>query len=97
MDIPDGFEYAARVADKRWTTRRPGLYVADRCRFQVGRRGCGEPAKAWLHRGMTGALWAYCADHLYGRWIENGQVMEWHVIETPTPPTEAVPKEEENP
>jgi hypothetical protein len=28
-----------------------------------------------------GEWWAYCAEHLYGRWLENGVVMEWYAAE----------------
>jgi hypothetical protein len=46
---------------------------------------CRKPAVAALNRGRhnphTGkrsdSWWRYCADHLYGRWIEDGQVMRW--------------------
>lgn len=29
--------------------------------------------------GKRPAWWAYCADHLYGRWVEDGHVVEWRV------------------
>lgn len=24
--------------------------------------------------------WDYCADHMYGRWIEDGKVMGWRLV-----------------
>jgi hypothetical protein len=57
-----------------------------RCRWGAGfgHRACGAPAVAELNRGHLNdqmerrdSWWAYCADHLYGRWIEDGRVMAW--------------------
>lgn len=53
---------------------------------------CSNPAVAELNRerrtwAQSGSVtrpawWAYCADHMYGRWIENGQVYEWRLRPT---------------
>ncbi len=48
------------------------------------RRSCGAPAVAELRRGTSRAQWwAYCPDHMYGRWIEDGQVMNWILRKIP--------------
>lgn len=53
-----------------------------RCRAG-GNKPCGRPAVAELNRGRRpwtqdrDNWWAYCEQHLYSRWIEDGQVMEW--------------------
>jgi len=87
----DGYEYVAVVqpADE-WRVYRTvtsgGVYRGKRCRQvsgQPGRRACGRPAVAELLRpighkpGDSGTWWAYCEQHLYGRWVEDGSVMGW--------------------
>lgn len=76
----DGFESVA-VPDPNW---RPML--GKRCRRMTGpgRTVCREPSAAEMNRGYAARSgprrenwWAYCADHLYGRWIEDGKVMHW--------------------
>jgi hypothetical protein len=59
------------VIDKQWT------YAPDtnrQCRWTGQYVQCGEPAVAFLPRGETKVRFYYCADHLYGRRIHNGQV-----------------------
>jgi hypothetical protein len=80
-EIPGGYEVVA-VEDKDWRlTPEP-----KRCRWTAGfspRRACGGPSVAEFRRARLGAIptdhrwWAYCGEHLYGRWIESGQVMHW--------------------
>jgi len=76
-DIPEGHEVVA-VPDTEWDIGTGGR----RCRRAFGRgtKACGKPAVAVLRRGARGQLWAYCADHLYGRWIENGFVMHYILV-----------------
>lgn len=55
-----------------------------RCRFMEARQACGAPAVVELNRSQHAHRgdenwWAYCPDHMYGRWIENGQVWQWRV------------------
>jgi len=85
-----GLEWAVREA--------PGWRLVEgekRCRAGASRRhtACRAPAVAELARRRaryvepmnlngTVAWWAYCADHMYGRWIENGRVLEW-IITSP--------------
>ena len=74
-------EDAVAVPDPRWRTDE-----GRRCRWAVGPGGttCKAPSVAALNRerhtsrrGRVADWWAYCGDHLYGRWIEDGQVMHW--------------------
>lgn len=66
--------------------RPPGPMTIWRCR---GAKGCRNPVVAILdrfqHRWQTGEKriipYRYCADHLYGRWIEDDMVMEWGLAE----------------
>jgi len=41
---------------------------------------CGAPAVASVLRGGTRQPWDYCADHLYGRWVEDSKVMGWRMV-----------------
>lgn len=74
-------------------TLRSGRPAANRCR-QAGpdqrlparagraarRPSCGRDAVAWMDRGVRWHNWyAYCGDHLYGRWIEDGKIMWWRL------------------
>lgn len=78
---PAGYEWRA-VAAVGWTTGA-SIVVGRRCRY--GRPSHGVPAEAVLfRRTRTGRRipWGYCADHLYGRWIDDaapwtGIVLEW--------------------
>lgn len=58
-----------------------GAHSTGRCRWMMpNRKACGADAAASLNRGRLGrtSWWDYCPDHLYGRWIEDGQV--WHYV-----------------
>lgn len=74
-EVPDGYELVA-VPDKSWR-----LQSGKRCRSGAapGRHACARPSVAEFKRGSKQypSWWAYCADHMYGRWIENGQVWHW--------------------
>lgn len=51
-------------------------------------RGCGKPAIAELNRARHGKpdnWWAYCAEHMFGRWVEDGRVWQWRVVPEPIP------------
>lgn len=77
---PDGWHHVA-MEDLDW---RVG---GDRrqCRFFSRRERCPNGAVAAfrrqrrLLRGTVDVWWHYCGDHMYGRWIEDGRVMAWHV------------------
>lgn len=74
------------VPDREW--RVLSLGMERRCRWGAGyhHKACGEPAVAefqrsrstwWenLPQGAVPCWWAYCAQHLYGRKLENGVVL----------------------
>lgn len=46
---------------------------------------CHRNSVARMDRGRSGRerWFFYCADHLYGRWIEDGQVMSWAARKEP--------------
>jgi hypothetical protein len=88
---PDGPSVGHEIVaaeDPEWRLAAEGK----RCR-RTGREhgvsfryACGKPAVAELNRARTqasqarfpnGLWWPYCAEHLYGRWIEDGKVMHW--------------------
>lgn len=73
-ELGDGWYWHVAV-DHDWTTTKSS--PSTRCR----RRGCDHPPVAWLNRGYRGrpSWWAYCADHMYGRWVEDGVVKHWVV------------------
>lgn len=80
---PDGFHWEV-VEQTDWISPPVG---AGRCRFMEGRKMCGDPADATLMRrhhskfGTRQVPWDYCARHLYGRWMENGKVLGWRLVE----------------
>jgi hypothetical protein len=65
-----------------------GTEKANRCRW--GRPSCKRPAVAKLlrvmhlggGRGSRGVFWAYCEDHMFGNWLEDGRVMGWVLRES---------------
>lgn len=78
----EGFRWVPGRAVK-WRLELGGL-----CRRVTGREHapCPTPAVAALNRGRHSKLggrsdswWRYCADHMYGKWIEDGQVWEWRL------------------
>lgn len=81
------FEAAAVEPDLDWSTD-PILFSGRQCRFGSPRYGfCGRRPVAVLFRpvgasrGKRGkAAWAYCEQHLYGRWIEGGVVVQWRAV-----------------
>lgn len=83
---PEGFHFEAVQEDSDWITPPIG---AGRCRGNAGsgHRACGAPAVVTLMRrrswrnGYSGQTpWDYCAEHMYGRWIEDGKVMHWRLV-----------------
>lgn len=77
VSVHEGYAWVPRVADPEWRTANGRT-----CRWMEGRplRVCGRPAVAELKRSEkmgAGNWWAYCEQHLYGRWIEAGQIMQW--------------------
>jgi hypothetical protein len=84
-DVPEGYELVA-VEDLSWQ-----LVTGKRCRWGGGyhKKACGQPSAAEFARSQyrrTGThlvYWAYCEQHLYGRWIEDGKIMIWILREVP--------------
>lgn len=85
---PEGYHYAARV-DTDWR-----LATGERTKCRRGSRpACPAPVVAEFARSYSrwvahtrrihnySAWWAYCEDHMYGRWIEDGQVWGWILVE----------------
>lgn len=79
-EAPEGYEWVASDEDSFLEWKVPAVSSLG-CRFTEKRITCGKPAAATLFRGSkTGTRpYNYCADHLYGRWIENGKVMHWRL------------------
>lgn len=79
---PTGFHFEAFESQPWWRVAAPG--DAHRCRWTVTQHvTCGNPSVAAIDRSSTKGLsrwWFYCAEHLYGRWIEDGKVMEWRLV-----------------
>lgn len=87
---PPGYHHQpAPESSNRWRPLPPE--PAKRCRYLGGtpRAQCPNTAVAETDRGRhsanqhgtyRGNWWAYCLEHLYGRWIENGRVMYWRLI-----------------
>ncbi len=78
---PEGYEVWWCVEDDpdwRFPTTRPEQ-VSRKCRARNGK--CGGTPIAVLNRGgrrdgrRYDSYWFYCADHLYGRIIEDGQLL----------------------
>lgn len=72
------------MLDPQW---RP-VVGEKRCRFMADRKSCGAPSVAEMNRQRYShrdcryveSWWPYCPDHLYGRWLEGGQVWCWIVV-----------------
>jgi hypothetical protein len=63
---------------------KAGAAAGRRCRYGAGpgHPACGKPAVATLNRGRP---WAYCAEHLYGRKLEDGRVIELRLRDASRP------------
>lgn len=74
-NIPDGYILVA-AEDPAWVYGSLGY---TKCR----RRGCDREPVARLmrysRRWNRNLPWAYCADHMYSRWVEDGKVMYWRI------------------
>jgi hypothetical protein len=73
-DPPPGYHWEAAEEGPDWR-----LVNGKNCR----QPHCPRPSAAELARttylssGKTVRWWAYCDQHLYGRWIEDGKIMHW--------------------
>lgn len=77
----DGYHFVAVANDTdEW---RP--VEGKRCRGGAGyhHKACGQPSVLELNRshwrGIHANWWAFCAEHAYGRWAEDGRVWEWRL------------------
>lgn len=77
---PDGYHFAVRV-DPDWRL------VSEPGRVCRGTKDCPMPtvaAFARTHRTVTNRhghrWWHYCPEHMYGRWIENDQIVWWQLV-----------------
>lgn len=52
---------------------------------RCGQRGVAEIARERPRSRAQTEWWAYCPDHLYGRWIEGESVMVWLAVRDPCP------------
>ena len=75
-DVPEGHEVVA-IIDPEWD-----VDAGKRCRYaRAGHHVCGKPSAASLLRGRERKTrWAYCPEHMYGRWVEEGFVMHWILV-----------------
>jgi hypothetical protein len=77
FEVGDGYEWRA-VVDDDWR-----LWGVDgfRCLARVDGERCPNDAVAVLMRRARAGRrpYRYCAEHMYGRWIEDGGVMMWVV------------------
>jgi hypothetical protein len=74
----DGYQWVP-VQDHDWAVVSPDS--GRRCR----RKDCCRAPVARLMRRDKHALagvtpWHYCAEHMYGRWVEDGKVMHWRLV-----------------
>lgn len=81
VDTGPGVRWQA-VPDDRWEVLT--IATAGRCRRTTAGARCTARAVAALNRARgvddRPRWWHYCADHLYGRWIEGGRVMGWRAV-----------------
>ena len=59
-----------------WRVATPEESASRVCR-RSQRDPCPNRPVAALVRGRRRVDYFYCAEHMYGRWIEDGQVMAW--------------------
>ena len=79
---PAGYHLEAVPETSLSSGGRWRLASGKRCRGDCGggRTACGKPSAAELDRSHIAGRtrwYAYCPDHLYGRFIEDGQVWCW--------------------
>lgn len=83
---PPGQQWVAAEEGPTWRLQ-PGRP----CRRWLAqpKRVCRAPSAAeinrgaYTNRGRVPRWWAYCPDHLYGRWVEDGQLMVWTLEDVP--------------
>ena len=72
-EAPPGYRFVAVPEDPAHWRASPG----GKCRRQC----CPGPAVAavWRPGTLRSSWWRYCAEHLYGRWVEDGAVWGWRL------------------
>ena len=76
---PPGYEWDVGV-ESDWRVSAMAQHY--RCRNSPTRRCTNRPV-AFLSRshGAGTRDWAYCEEHMYGRWIQDGVVWGWRLRE----------------
>lgn len=78
--VPEGYHLEAVPAASLSSGGDWRIDATRRCRQAAyGRKACGAQSAAVLMRSYGNGTrpWGYCADHMYGRFVEGGQVMCW--------------------
>ena len=79
---PDSHHFEPHVVVSGWQL---GHTDGKRCRWTDHGQRCPNAAIARLDRASSYSRhpiwWAYCADHLNGRWIEGDLIWEWRLVE----------------
>jgi hypothetical protein len=82
-EAPAGSVHEPVLAGNDWR-----LVIGEkRCRLLQARKACGAPAVVEVNRAQHGRRdnwWAYCGDHMFGRWIEDGRIWQWRAVPTPS-------------
>ena len=77
---PAGFHFEAVAEGDDWELDSTRTCRRSAVGGRFPRPGCGRQSVAvlWRKYGANGRRrWAYCEDHMYGRWIEDGKIMHW--------------------
>lgn len=90
---PKGAAWIALPEDDAWSVANVAERASLRCRRSTRSR-CTAPVELVLRREAKGAVlashrvrWGYCAEHAFGRWADDGEVLHWCLREiTPTDP-----------
>ena len=79
--VPLGYHHEAYVQPGGdW--RVPAVNESGCRQLGPGRVRCDRPPVATLYRGsrLTRTPWNYCEQHLFGGWVENGEIYRWRVV-----------------
>lgn len=76
-DFPprDGYAWAV-VVDDDWRLATDDEAAVRKCRRSTWHPCPNHPVAA-LSRDHARRWWFYCAEHMYGRWLEAGQIVMW--------------------
>lgn len=66
-----GSHHWEAIEDEEWVARPFSV----RCRY----RHCENAPAATLFRGKRKLPYTYCAEHMYGRWVQDGRVFDWRL------------------